>query len=108
MDVLFEIQRESPESMCVSVQTEFNFACNISTKRWDIVSRVLLRQTHQENIMNKDQVEGRVEEVKGKVKEVTGRVLDDADMEVEGNVQKNVGKVQAGFGDLKSDVKDKL
>ena len=41
--------------------------------------------------MNKDQVKGRVEEAKGKVKEVTGKVLDDKGMEVEGNVQKNVG-----------------
>jgi uncharacterized protein YjbJ (UPF0337 family) len=27
-------------------------------------------------------------------------------MEIEGNVQKNVGKVQKGFGDLKEDIKD--
>ena len=26
-------------------------------------------------------------------------------MELEGNVQKNVGKVQKGFGDLKDDIK---
>ncbi|HEY5137891.1 MAG: CsbD family protein [Methylobacter sp.] len=55
--------------------------------------------------MNKDQVKGRVEEAKGKVKEVTGKVLDDKGMEVEGNVQKNVGKGRAGFGDLKEDIK---
>jgi uncharacterized protein YjbJ (UPF0337 family) len=55
--------------------------------------------------MNKDQVKGRVEEAKGKVKEVTGKVLDNKEMEVEGNVQKNVGKGQAGFGNLKEDLK---
>ena len=55
--------------------------------------------------LNKDQVEGRVEEGKGKVKEVTGNVIGDKKMEVEGNVQKNVGKAQAGFGDLKQDIK---
>jgi len=55
--------------------------------------------------MNKDQVKGRVEEAKGKVKEVTGKMLDNKDMEVEGNVQKNVGKSRAGFGDLKEDLK---
>jgi len=32
-------------------------------------------------------------------------VLDDKGMEVEGNVQKNVGKGRAGFGDLKEDIK---
>ena len=55
--------------------------------------------------MNKDQIKGRVEEAKGKVKEVTGKVLDEKGMEVKGNVQKNVGKGQAGFGDLKEDIK---
>ena len=55
--------------------------------------------------MNKDQVEGRVEEAKGKVKEAAGVIRDDEGMEIEGNVQKNVGKVQKGFGDLKEDIK---
>ena len=40
------------------------------------------------------------------MKEVTGKVLDDKGMEVEGNIQKNVGKAQAGYGDLKKDIKD--
>ena len=57
--------------------------------------------------MNKDQVKGRVEEAKGKVKEVTGNILGKEDMELDGNIQKNVGKVQAGFGDLKNDIKKK-
>jgi uncharacterized protein YjbJ (UPF0337 family) len=26
-------------------------------------------------------------------------------MELDGNIQKNVGKVKAGFGDLKNDIK---
>lgn len=56
--------------------------------------------------MNKDQVDGRVEETKGAVKEVTGKVLDDKGMEVEGNIQKNVGKAQKGYGDLKQDIKE--
>lgn len=55
--------------------------------------------------LNKDQVEGRVNEGKGKVKEVTGKVIGDKKMEVEGNVQKNVGKVQKGMGDMKQDIK---
>jgi len=64
--------------------------------------------THLENIMNKDQVKGRVEEAKGKLKEVTGNILEDDDMELEGNIQKNVGKARAGFGDLKDDIEDAL
>lgn len=55
--------------------------------------------------MNKNQVKGRVEEVKGKVKEVAGAILDDDELELKGNVQKNIGKVCAGFGDLKEDIK---
>jgi uncharacterized protein YjbJ (UPF0337 family) len=54
--------------------------------------------------VNKDQVDGRVDEAKGTVKEITGKVLDDKGMEIQGNVQKNIGKAQAGFGDLKQDI----
>ena len=56
--------------------------------------------------MNKDQIKGRVEEAKGKVKEVAGNILGDDEMEAEGNIQKNVGKVQKGYGDLKDDIKN--
>ena len=63
-------------------------------------------ETKEAAPINKDQVEGRVEEAKGTVKEVTGKILDDKSMEIEGNIQKNVGKVQSGYGDLKKDIKD--
>ncbi len=58
--------------------------------------------------MNKDQVKGRMEEAKGKVKEVTGKVVGNREMELKGNVQKNIGKAQAGVGDIKEDIKDAL
>jgi uncharacterized protein YjbJ (UPF0337 family) len=61
--------------------------------------------TDEENSMNKDQVKGRTQEAKGKVKEVTGRILDDKGLEMEGNVQKNAGKIRAGVGDIKHDLK---
>ena len=67
--------------------------------------RVMAINNYQETHMNKDQAKGLVEEVKGKVKEAAGVILDDKEMEIEGNVQKNVGKVQSGFGDLKEDIK---
>ena len=57
-------------------------------------------------VVNKDQVNGRIEESKGAVKEITGKVLDDKGMEIEGNIQKNVGKAQAGYGDIKQDIKE--
>jgi uncharacterized protein YjbJ (UPF0337 family) len=55
---------------------------------------------------NKDQVDGRIEETKGTIKEATGKVVGDKTLEAKGNIQKNLGKVQEKFGDLKQDVKD--
>jgi uncharacterized protein YjbJ (UPF0337 family) len=55
--------------------------------------------------MNKDQVKGRVEEVKGKVKEVAGNMVGNKSLQAEGIAQKTVGKIQAGLGDAKSNLK---
>ncbi|MGB7551801.1 MAG: CsbD family protein [Chromatiaceae bacterium] len=55
--------------------------------------------------MNKDQVKGRYKEAKGKVKEVAGHVVGNKDVELEGIIQKNVGKAQAAVGDTKADLK---
>jgi uncharacterized protein YjbJ (UPF0337 family) len=56
-------------------------------------------------IMNKDQVKGRAQEVKGKLKEVAGRISGNKNLEQEGKLQNVGGKVQAGYGDLKRDIK---
>jgi len=71
-------------------------------------SRPLAGAHEQEQVMgiNKDQVEGRVEEAKGKIKEVAGKLVGNESMEAKGKLQKNLGKVQAKFGDVKEDVKD--
>ena len=58
--------------------------------------------------MNKDQIQGRVEEAKGKVKETTGRATGNADLETRGTADKIAGKVQKGFGDTKERVKDEM
>lgn len=58
--------------------------------------------------MNKDQVKGRIEEVKGTMKEVAGKVSGDKKLEREGEIQNVSGKVQAGIGDLKEDIKDAI
>ena len=55
--------------------------------------------------MNKDQVKGRAEEAKGAIKEGTGKVMDDKTLKDKGNIEKNLGKVQAKYGDVKQDVK---
>jgi uncharacterized protein YjbJ (UPF0337 family) len=56
--------------------------------------------------INKDQVKGRVEEAKGSIKEGTGKLVGDEMLEAKGNIQKNLGKVQAKVGDVKQDLKD--
>jgi uncharacterized protein YjbJ (UPF0337 family) len=55
--------------------------------------------------MNKDQVKGRVEEAKGTVKETAGKVTGKESLEQKGKLQKAAGKVQAGYGDIKHDIK---
>ena len=55
--------------------------------------------------MNKDQAKGRVEEVKGKVKEVAGKATGNKELEQKGKLQNIGGKIQAGYGDLKEDIK---
>jgi uncharacterized protein YjbJ (UPF0337 family) len=56
--------------------------------------------------MNKDQIQGRVEEAKGSVKQTTGRVIGKPDLEDRGTIEKVAGKVQKTFGDVKEQVKD--
>ncbi|MCW3479966.1 CsbD family protein [Neisseriaceae bacterium JH1-16] len=55
--------------------------------------------------MNKDQVKGRIKEATGSVKEVTGKAIGNKELEEKGQLEKNAGKVQAGLGDLKNDLK---
>ena len=55
--------------------------------------------------MNKDRVEGSLEQAKGKAKEVAGKVTGDSKLEAEGKGQKIAGKVQNSFGGFKDAVK---
>lgn len=56
--------------------------------------------------INKDQIKGRVKEAEGKIKEATGALVGNEKLEEKGKVQKNLGKAQAKYGDVKRDVKD--
>lgn len=55
--------------------------------------------------MNNDQVKGRIKEAEGKAKQIAGKVVGNKRLEEKGKMEKDVGKVQAGFGDLKHDLK---
>ena len=57
--------------------------------------------------MNKDQVKGRVEQTTGKVKEAAGKLVGNDRLRTEGAADQIKGKVQAGYGDAKENVKDK-
>ena len=58
--------------------------------------------------MNKDQIKGRVNEAKGTIKEAAGDLVGNDRLKVKGKVQKNLGKAQAKYGDVKQDVKDSI
>ncbi len=51
--------------------------------------------------MNKDQLNGRVENAKGKVKEAAGKLVGNRRLAAEGRVEQLAGKVQAAVGDAK-------
>jgi uncharacterized protein YjbJ (UPF0337 family) len=57
------------------------------------------------NVMNKDQVKGRVEETKGKVKEAVGKATGSETTQVKGKVEQVVGKTRAAYGDAKEQLK---
>ncbi len=55
--------------------------------------------------MNKDQVKGRMEEISGQAKKVTGKVVGDKSLEQKGRVEEAAGKIRAGYGDAKHEIK---
>ena len=55
--------------------------------------------------MNTDKVKGRINEEKGKAKKVAGKATGNRDLERKVNIQKATGKAQAGYGDLKDEIK---
>ena len=54
--------------------------------------------------MNKDQVEGRVDQAKGAVKEAAGKLVGNERLTTEGQVDQAAGKVQSTAGDVKNKV----
>jgi uncharacterized protein YjbJ (UPF0337 family) len=51
--------------------------------------------------MNEDQVKGRIKTATGEVKVVVGNALGNEQLVEKGETEKAIGKIQAGYGDLK-------
>jgi uncharacterized protein YjbJ (UPF0337 family) len=57
--------------------------------------------------MDKDRIEGSLEQAKGKVKEVAGKVTGDSKLEGEGKADQVAGKVQNAVGGIKDTLRGK-
>jgi uncharacterized protein YjbJ (UPF0337 family) len=57
--------------------------------------------------MDKDRIEGSVEQAKGKAKEVAGKAAGDTKLEAEGKSDKVAGKIQNAVGGLKDKLRGK-
>jgi uncharacterized protein YjbJ (UPF0337 family) len=55
----------------------------------------------RKSMVDKDRVEGSIEQAKGKIKEVAGKVTGDTKLEQEGKGQKVAGKIQNTVGGIK-------
>jgi len=58
--------------------------------------------------MNKDRIEGSLEQAKGKVKETAGKMTGDSKLQSEGKADQVKGKVQNAVGGFKDTVKDAI
>ena len=56
--------------------------------------------------MNKDSIEGSLDQAKGKMKEVAGKVTGDTKLETEGKADQIKGKVQNTIGGMKDSIKE--
>jgi uncharacterized protein YjbJ (UPF0337 family) len=55
--------------------------------------------------MDKHQIKGRVKEASGKIKEEVGKALGNERLHNKGTLERNMGKIESRYGDLKSDIK---
>ena len=100
-------KRAKRRTVCDSVQTALVPGAHLSS--WEgqklLLTLVVCASSVSEDVMNKDQVKGRVKEVEGKSQEVAGRIVGDEDLKKKGKRKRSVGKLQSGYGDLKEDHK---
>jgi len=56
--------------------------------------------------MDKQRIEGTIKKATGAVKEKTGRMIGDRDMEAEGKIDKQEGRVRSAVGHAKDAVRE--
>jgi uncharacterized protein YjbJ (UPF0337 family) len=65
-------------------------------------------KANEEQIMNRDQVQGKWDQVKGRAKRAWGELTDDDFTKADGSVDKLYGIIQEKFGDTKEAIQAKL
>ena len=58
-------------------------------------------------MVDKDRIEGSVEQAKGKIKEIAGKVTGDSKLEADGKSDQVAGKIQNAVGGLKDTLRGK-
>ena len=91
--------------MCVREQ--------ISSRLFDILNSMhrhpaMRHFSNQELIMNKDQVNGKLQDIGGKIQEEAGKLVGNKEQEAKGVLNQVEGKTQEKLGDAKEIVKDAL
>jgi uncharacterized protein YjbJ (UPF0337 family) len=63
------------------------------------------RKPHRKELsMNEDQVKGRIKTAKGDLKVIAGKAVGNRNLIEKGKGERAVGKIQAGYGDLKKKI----
>jgi uncharacterized protein YjbJ (UPF0337 family) len=73
-----------------------------------LTSRVLNSSRLEVRLMNKDELNGKVDKLKGKIKEGVGKATDNDDLRGEGIADEAAGNVEEGFGKARRKVGDAL
>ena len=60
----------------------------------------------KERNMNKDQVNGKLQDIGGKIQEEAGKIVGNTDQQLKGMQNQVAGKTQEKIGDLKEAIKD--
>ena len=87
-----------PKSVCADEQNRGHLA-----RRFLGATDVAIQR--QENVMDKNRIEGTKHEVKGAVKEAVGKVTGNPTKEAAGHLEKEAGKLQKDVGKARDDYK---